>query len=56
MGDSSPFLSSCSRRQLARRRGWRARYNLISRFGPALLASTFVLVGMAAFLAGRGGL
>jgi hypothetical protein len=54
MGDASPFLSSCSRRQWARRRGGRARYGLLARLGPALLATTFVLVGAAAFLAGRG--
>ena len=56
MGDSSPFLSSCSRRQWARRRGGRARYSVIARLGPALLATSFLLVGMAAFVAGRGGI
>jgi len=56
MGDSSPFLSSCSRRQWARRRGGRARYSFVGRFGPALLATSLLVVGMAAFVAGRGGL
>jgi hypothetical protein len=56
MGDSSPFLSSCSRRQWARRRGGRGRYAVIARFGPALLATSFVLVAAAAFVAGRGGI
>ncbi len=56
MGVLNPFLSSCSRRQWARRRGSRARHSLTARFGSALLATSFVLLGMVAFVAGRGGL
>jgi hypothetical protein len=54
MGDSSLFLSSCSRRQWARRRGGRARYAVYARVGPVLLGVSVVLVGTAAFAAARG--
>ncbi len=54
MDDSSVFLSSCSRRQLARRRGGRGRYGMFVRLGPMLLGMSMVLVGTAAFVAGRG--
>jgi hypothetical protein len=55
MSGSSPFLSSCSRRQWARRRGGRSRNLVVARFGPALLTLGVVLAGTAAFVAGRGG-
>ncbi len=56
MSESSLFLSSCTRRQLARRRSGRVRSALISRLVPMLLTVSVVLAGAAAFMAGRGGL
>ncbi|MEA2158206.1 MAG: hypothetical protein QOD66_586 [Solirubrobacteraceae bacterium] len=51
MAEKSVFISSCSRRQLARRRVARAmwRYEL----PPVLLV---VALGVVAFMAGRGGI
>jgi hypothetical protein len=56
MDDSSPFLSSCTRRQWAKRRGSRVRHGVVARLLPALLATTLVLVWFGAFVVGRGGL
>ncbi len=51
MDEKSVFISSCSRRQLARRRAARAiwRYDV----PPVLLV---LGLGLAAFVAGRGGI
>jgi hypothetical protein len=51
VAEKSVFISSCSRRQLARRRAARAmwRYEL----PPVLLV---LVLGVAAFMAGRGGI
>ncbi len=56
MGQPGPFVSKCSRRQLARRRSVRWRRGVVGVVTPALFAATFVIAGMAAFFAGRGGL
>jgi hypothetical protein len=56
MGQASPFVSECSRRQLARRRSPRWRRGVVGMVTPALLTASFVLAGMAAFFVGRGGL
>jgi hypothetical protein len=56
MGQSGPFVSTCSRRQLARRRSLRWRRGLFGAVIPALFTATFVLAGTAAFFAGRGSL
>jgi len=50
MPSSGIFISSCSRRQLARRRPTRAVLRL-----QLTLVALVVLSGMAAFMAGRGG-
>ncbi len=55
MGHSSPFMSSCSRRQWARRRG-RARRSWLMAPASMLLTVTVLGIGLLAFLAGRGGL
>ena len=47
---SDLFISSCSRRQLARRRSSRSALRL-----QLPLAALFVLAAAAAFVAGRGG-
>ena len=55
MGHSSPFVSSCSRRQWARRRSSRSRRSWIwvpLRFGITALV---VAVSAVAVVAGRGG-
>jgi hypothetical protein len=68
MGESSPFVSSCSRRQMARRRAGRSRLYMITspgrrhrwhaRFyaavGPVLMAASVACVALGAFFAGRG--
>jgi hypothetical protein len=51
MPDSDLFISSCSRRQLARRRPGRAQLRL-----QVLLTMIVLLSAVAAFIAGRGGL
>jgi hypothetical protein len=51
MPDSHLFISSCSRRQLARRRLGRVLLRL-----QVLLALIVLLSAAAAFIAGRGGL
>jgi hypothetical protein len=53
MGQSSPFLSSCNRRQLARRRG-RSRRAWLWVPMPLTLSLVALLAGVAAFLAGHG--
>jgi hypothetical protein len=50
MPDSDIFISSCSRRQLARRRPGRAQMRL-----QLTLAMVVLLSLLAAFIAGRGG-
>ncbi len=71
MDGSSPFVSTCSRRQLARRRAhgrsWRGRYlrwrdtggrwrvvGVVLSGGVDLLVLTTVIIGVTAFLVGRG--
>ncbi len=51
MSEKSVFISSCTRRQLARRRPTRGNW----RYGtsPALVA---IAMGMAGYIAARGGL
>ncbi len=51
MSEKSVFISSCTRRQLARRRPTRGSW----RYGmpPTLLA---IVMGLAAYIAARGGL
>jgi hypothetical protein len=56
MGQASPFVSKCSRRQLARRRSLRWRRGASGWITPALITASLVLAGTAAFFAGRGGL
>jgi hypothetical protein len=53
MGQSSPFVSSCTRRQLARRRG-RARRAWLWVPMPLTLGLVLVSAATAAFLAGHG--
>jgi hypothetical protein len=51
MAGSSIFISSCSRRQLARRRSTRSTVR------PQVLLTLLVLaMGLAAFVVGRGGI
>jgi hypothetical protein len=50
MPESRLFMSSCSRRQLARRRPGHAALRI------QLLLLLLILAGIAAFLVGRGGL
>jgi hypothetical protein len=71
MDGSSPFVSTCTRRQLARRRSagrsWRGRYlrwresggrwrgvGFLLSGGVDLLVVTLAVVGVVAFLVGRG--
>jgi hypothetical protein len=54
MGESSPFLSSCSRRQLARRRPGRLRRSWYAAVPSVLLTATIAAVGALAYLAGSG--
>ena len=71
METSSPFVSSCTRRDLSRRRArsWRGRYlrwresggrwrvaGMVLTGGPSLVLAAVVLAGAAAFFAGRGGI
>jgi hypothetical protein len=51
MQQSKLFLSSCTRRQLARRRAGRAAF----RMQQLLLVSLMVVAAVTAFMAGRGG-
>jgi hypothetical protein len=53
MDESSLFISTCSRRELARRRPRRGWWSLAM---PALITLAIVLAGMAAYVAGRGSL
>lgn len=53
MGHSSPFMSSCTRRQWARRRG-RSRRSWMWMPGPFALIVVVVGAGVLAFLAGHG--
>ncbi len=56
MTETNLFVSSCSRRELARRRGPR-RVATLARMGqPALLTLACLAVCAAAFIAGRGGI
>lgn len=50
MEERSLFISSCTRRQLARRRSGRARLSL-----PALLALLLLVAAVGAFLVAHGG-
>ena len=50
MGDRNVFISTLSRRELARRRPWNSRRPVVT---PALVIA---LSGLAAYLLGRGGL
>jgi hypothetical protein len=56
MGHSSPFVSSCTRRQWARRRSGRSRRSWIWMPIPLTLGMVVVAVGVVAFLAGHGAL
>jgi hypothetical protein len=49
--DKSVFISSCTRRQLARRRPTRSVLRL-----QLLILATFVAAAFGAFIAGHGGL
>jgi hypothetical protein len=51
MPESRLFMSSCSRRQLARRRPGRAVLRI-----QLALVMLLILAGVAAFVVGRGGL
>jgi hypothetical protein len=55
MGHSSPFVSSCSRRQWARRRSGRSRRAGVWMPLPLLATVLAIAVGVAAFVAARGG-
>jgi hypothetical protein len=56
MNETKLFLSSCNRRQLARRRPGHARWLAASpRLTPLLMTLTFVAAGAGAFLIGRFG-
>lgn len=54
MTESKLFVSSCSRREMARRRNHAGATAWVSH--PNLTAFVFVVVSVGAFLAGRGGL
>jgi hypothetical protein len=56
MSESSLFLSSCSRREWARRRGGRSRYRLSAMVIPGLVTLSLVLAVTVVVLAGRVGL
>ena len=56
MGQPGPFVSTCSRRQLARRRSPRWRRGWFVAMTPTLVTASFVAAGFAAFFAGRGSL
>jgi hypothetical protein len=71
MESSSPFVSTCSRREWSARRSrsWRGRYlrwresggrwrlaGLLLTASPSLMVVTVLLAGAAAFIAGRGGI
>ena len=51
MSDPSPFISSCSRRELGRRRAGR---NLARQ--QALVVLVLLIAAVAAFVAGHGGI
>jgi hypothetical protein len=51
MPDRSVFISSCSRRQLARRRGTRSLLRL-----QLLVAAVILAAAFGAYVAGRGGI
>jgi hypothetical protein len=54
MGHSSPFVSSCTRRQWARRRGARTRRAWLALSLPMMFSLAVVAAGAIAFLAGHG--
>ncbi|MBO0767561.1 MAG: hypothetical protein J2O48_02630 [Solirubrobacterales bacterium] len=57
MTDSNLFVSSCDRRELARRRAhqqWTALE--LVRSHPVLVTLMFAVIGAAAFVAGHGGI
>jgi hypothetical protein len=57
MTEKSLFISSCNRRQLARRRqGRRALLSLPPRVATLAPALLIVVAGFAAYVAGRGGI
>jgi hypothetical protein len=57
MTETNLFVSSCSRRELARRRGHAGRLIAVSRVShPGLASLVFLVVCALAFIAGRGGL
>jgi hypothetical protein len=56
MNETNLFVSSCNRRQLARRRPGRARWLPVSaRLTPLLMALTVLAAGAGAFVVGRFG-
>jgi hypothetical protein len=56
MPDQAIFISSCSRRQLARRRSSRGVVRLQLASLQVLLALLVLVAAFGAFVAGRGGL
>ncbi len=56
MTETKLFVSSCNRRELARRRNHSWLGALAVRSTPALIGLTVALIGAAAFFAGRGAL
>jgi hypothetical protein len=68
MAETSPFVSSCSRREWSRRRGRRRPIGVLRSaiaalldaiapwLGAGALCAGVLVLGAAAFLAGRGGL
>jgi len=56
MSDSSLFLSSCSRREWARRRGGRSRFAIGALVVPGLVTVSIVLAVTVVVLAGHVGL
>jgi hypothetical protein len=57
MTETHLFVSSCSKREMARRRGHRSRPSLLNRVGPvALVLIAFGVVCCGAFIAGHGGI
>ncbi|HWD64454.1 MAG TPA: hypothetical protein VG405_04720 [Solirubrobacteraceae bacterium] len=55
MGHSSPFVSSCTRRQWARRRSSRSRRSWMWSGMQVAVTVLVVAGGVAAVVAGRGG-
>jgi tetrahydromethanopterin S-methyltransferase subunit E len=57
MTESKLFISSCTRREWGRRRSISSRKAMFTaRYGPTLTTLVFLVVGFAAFWAGRFGI